>query len=304
MKILILGSQGFIGSNLVNYFIEKKCDIIGCDLIEFSTDEFIYHKVSILSSDFEDIFIQNIFKVCINASGSGNVGYSIENPLGDFEANTLTVFKILDCIKKHQPNCKYIHISSAAVYGNPLKLPINENCKLSPISPYGFHKQMSEIICKEYSKLFGVNVTVIRPFSVYGKGLKKQLFWDLCHKVRNSKDGSVSLLGTGMETRDFIYIDDLVELIYIIIKTDKGNFNVYNAASGVEISILEISKFIGKYFNNSQINFSGEVRFGDPINWLADISMIKSLGFSPKIDIESGINKYLDWFNEQYEIRK
>jgi UDP-glucose 4-epimerase len=295
MDILILGSQGFIGSHLVNFFKNKSYSVTGCDLIESSTQRYTYHKVSILSPDFDSVFLDQSFDVCINASGSGNVPYSITHPLSDFEGNTFAVAKTLDTIRKHNPSCRYVHISSAAVYGNPQQLPIKETVNLAPLSPYGFHKVMSEIICKEYYQLFNIPMVIIRPFSVYGNGLKKQLLWDTCQKLHADK--CISLFGTGRETRDFLHISDLFQIIKKIMDNSPFECNIYNAATGTETTIRQIADIFQKNFpGQKQILFSEEVKKGDPINWKADISLVTKLGFIPKAILNNSIVDYITWY--------
>jgi dTDP-glucose 4,6-dehydratase/UDP-glucose 4-epimerase len=303
MKILIIGSEGFIGSKLQQFFSNMSYSVLGVDIIEQPVlNKYSYIKVSGLLSDWDELFKLGDFDTCINAAGSGNVANSFINPLADFEANTHDVIKILDSIKKHQPGCKYLHISSAAVYGNPLQLPIHETDELKPVSPYGFHKLMSEQICKEYHQLYGLPVTVIRPFSVYGAGLQKQLFWDTCQKVFQSSNNSISLYGTGNESRDFIFIDDLVTLIEVIIRKSPFRNDIYNAASGIETSIAEIAVQIQNCLPGAQINFSGESREGDPVNWCANINKIAGLGFKPQVNLTEGIKKYVEWFKMLHSI--
>jgi UDP-glucose 4-epimerase len=274
--------------------------VVGCDLQEAIGNLDIYYKVSILSPDFESIFVNHVFDVCINASGSGNVGFSVSLPFSDFEANTHAVAKVLDTIRKLQPNCKYIHISSAAVYGNPLELPVNESASIAPLSPYGYHKWMSEILCQEFHRLFQLKVCIIRPFSVYGEQLKKQLFWDVC--LRLQSDDTILLSGTGRESRDFIHINDLLRLIELLIDQSSFSGEAYNAASGREVTIREIADYFEGYFNGiKKIEFSGEVRKGDPLNWRANISAIQALGFTCSVSLEAGLKNYIRWFEGQYK---
>ena len=297
MNIIIIGSQGFIGTHLCNYFIAKGDNVYGADIVETPVNiNYNYTKLSRLSTEWETLLADNKIDVCINSAGSGNVAYSVAHPLIDFEANTLDVIKILDAIRKHQPSCKYLHISSAAIYGNPTSLPIKETDLLSPISPYGYHKMMSEIICKEYHHLFGLNISIVRPFSVFGNGLRKQLLWDICTKL--TKEDSITLFGTGNETRDFIHISDLVLLIDIIIKKSNFKIDIFNAASGSETTIKKIAVFFENNFaNKKHIDFNGVVKKGDPLNWDADISAIKNIGFIPNLNIEQNITAYIKWFN-------
>lgn len=270
-------------------------------MVEHSTDEYAYHKISILSSDFESLFAENDFDVCINASGSGNVGYSIAHPQSDFDGNTIAVSKILDAIKKYRPSCRLLHISSAAVYGNPVSLPVNESAALSPLSPYGYHKLMSELLCREYSEIYNVPVIIIRPFSVFGNGLKKQLFWDTCQKLLHTSN--IELFGTGNETRDFIHIDDLLKLIQLLIEKAIFDGSVYNAACGEETSIKTIAGiFIDHFPGNKNIVFSGSSKAGDPINWKADISKIKALGFNPERKLEEEVKNYINWYCNMHRL--
>lgn len=297
MKIIILGARGFIGGNLVSYFLSKNCEVSGIDVVEATAVNYDYQKVSILSSDFETIFNQHNFDVCINASGSGNVGHSLSYPLSDFEANTYTVSKVLDTIKKYRPLCKYIHISSAAVYGNPARLPVKETDALAPLSPYGYHKMMSELICKEYYYLFEVPVSIIRPFSVFGIGLRKQLFWDICLKLNNSNN--ITLFGTGNESRDFIHISDLMALVDIIINKSSFKCDIYNAALGIETTIREVADIFERHYDGEKkITFGGNVKAGDPNNWKADTSSIKDLGFTPAVDFQSSVVDYIKWYSK------
>ena len=297
MRVVVLGCLGFIGSKLIDHCLAKSIDLVGCDLAEFNSDKYRYYKVSILSPDFESLFVNHAFDVCINASGSGNVGYSVSLPLSDFEANTHAVAKVLDTIRKFQPTCKYIHISSAAVYGNPISLPVKESATMAPLSPYGYHKWMSEILCQEFHRLYQLQVCIVRPFSVYGENLKKQLLWDICTRLQTHTE--ITLSGTGQESRDFIHISDLLQLIDTLV--GKGSFSgeVYNAASGRETSIYQVAKWFERYFaGTKKINFSGEVRKGDPLNWRADVTKVEALGFSPTVTLETGIYDYIRWFEK------
>lgn len=298
-NILILGSRGFIGANLVKYFLNKGFAVTGCDLTEFSATNYIYYKVSILSTDFEKVFLNKKFAFCVNASGSGNVSFSRDYPMSDFEANTLCVAKVLDAIRKYQPQCKYLHISSAAVYGNPKQLPVKEDDELNPLSPYGFHKWMSEIICKEYQQLYKLPISIVRPFSVYGPGLRKQIFWDVFEKYKNGGK-EIELSGTGYESRDFIYIDDLSICIDLVLQHAAMEAEVYNTASGTETTIADVVTTLFSFIDTSvSIIFNKETRQGDPLNWCADTSRICRLGFKPSVPTERGLEKTANWLKEQ-----
>jgi UDP-glucose 4-epimerase len=301
MRLIIIGSEGFIGSHLCDHFLKNGHDVYGADIVETPANRgYRYTKVSRLSIELEELFSTNEFDLCINAAGSGNVSYSVSHPLIDFEANSFDVIKILDAIRKANPGCKYLHISSAAVYGNPAMLPVNESAPLDPISPYGYHKLLSEIICREYFKLFSIAIAIIRPFSIFGTGLRKQLLWDICSKLK--KDDPVILFGTGEETRDFIHISDFVLLVEKILHNSSFDAEVFNAASGNEVSIKAIAEIFERNSAGSRkISFNGNIKKGDPLHWKADITAVKKLGFDVTADFESKIIEYINWFDKVYE---
>lgn len=295
MKILIIGSKGFIGSHCVKYFA-KSNEVWECDVVlDYNRDNYIYIEPN--ECDFNEIFIKHKFDVCINCSGAANVPFSLEKPFNDFQLNTVNVFKILDGIRKFNPECKFISLSSAAVYGNPTRLPIEEHDSLAPVSPYGIHKQMSEMICEEFHRFWNIRTTCIRIFSAYGPGLKKQLLWDLSQKIKNND--KVELFGTGKETRDFIHIDDLVNLIDCVIRSDSFSGDIINAANGVEIPVSKIAYEMKKAFGSDKdIFFKGTNRKGDPLNWRADIQKSQQIGYNQSTSIEEGIKSYVSWLKD------
>ena len=298
MKILILGSEGFIGSHCVSYFLNNNHDVFGVDLFEQPTKQYTYRKVSRLSFEIENIISENDVDLVINASGSGNVGLSMNHPLIDFESNCLDLIKVLDGIRKFSAKAKFIHLSSAAVYGNPYRLPVKETDELKPLSAYGWHKLISENICKEYVQLYNLSISILRPFSVYGQGLKKQIFWDIYKKLC-ANNHSLELMGTGNESRDFIHIQDLVKVIELVGLKAPMNGDIYNVANGVETTIAKaIHIFIEKLDVKTTISFNNQIRKGDPLNWCADISNIQSLGFENSILLEQGLSDVSTWMKK------
>lgn len=297
MRILIIGSKGFIGSHLIDHFssIEGN-DVYGCDVLEGNSQK--YFQVNKFSPDYNDLFNAHTFDLCIYAGGNGSVPYSLENPDLDYQLNTQTVNTILSCLVRHQPECKFMHMSSAAVYGSPSKLPINEQADISPISPYGWHKYLSEIICRKFYSLYNTKTISLRVFAVYGERLTKQLFWDIYLKTQKSND--ISLFGTGNESRDFINIRDLLKAIEIVIEKGEFNGETYNVSSGTETTIFEAAnEFCRIYDENLKVTFSGQTKIGDPINWRADITRLSALGFRSGISLSEGLKNYVRWLKER-----
>jgi len=295
MKVLIIGSEGFIGHNCVVYFQQLGWEIYGCDLVDYPRGAYNYTKLSRLQPSFDEVFSKTIYDVCINTAGNGSVPVSIEHPLTDFDANCTDVIRILELIRLKNKDCKYLHLSSAAVYGDPQKLPITENDEPRPISPYGFHKQVSELLCKEYQQLYKIPIAIVRPFSIYGPGLRKQLFWDLYQKCK-PQPSELLLWGTGNESRDFIYITDLIVALHLILERSAMKGHIYNLANGTEITTRQAAQaFLDSYDGSISLHFNGEKRIGDPINWKADITEIQNLGYSAKVNLDAGVSEYVNW---------
>lgn len=297
MKVIIIGSKGFIGSHLFTYLSQRKMyDVWGCDVVvDYSATN--YFQVDATNANYINIFSNHKFDICINCAGAANVADSLKNPFRDFSLNVQVVFQLLNSIKDYHPTCKFINFSSAAVYGNPSQLPIKETQSLQPISPYGWHKLYAEQICREFHQFYNIKTLSFRVFSAYGIGLKKQLFWDLYKKGK--KNNHVKLFGTGRESRDFIHVQDIASVVDLIIQ--KGTFNgeAINIANGQEYQIEKVATLFYNYFNKDiNFGFSGIQHVGYPQNWVADISAIEILGYKHQVSIETGIKAYALWVKD------
>lgn len=298
MNILIIGSEGFIGGHLVTHFCNS-CTVYGIDLVPLPTQLYTYWQNTKNDKVLESAFRDNHFDICINAAGNGNVAYSFEHPDYDFELNVSQTHGLLEVLRKYQPHCAYLHLSSAAVYGNPKALPISETNTINPLSPYGWHKYLAEILCKEYQATFSLKIAILRPFSIYGPGLKKQIFWDLFQKYRLDSS-QIDIWGTGDESRDFIFIKDFCKCVQIVIEKGEFEGSVYNIGVGEE---MKISRAVEIFFSNLnsgiKIKFDNQTKTSNPLNWRADISKISKLGFAPEYSFEDGIFQVTKWIQSQ-----
>lgn len=294
MKFLIIGSKGFIGQHLKKFLTAGQHQVWGADVVVEYAHAQQYFLIDATNADYHSIFQEQIFDICINCSGAASVPDSLQHPMRDYNLNAVNVFKLLDAIRIYQPACRFINLSSAAVYGNPNYLPITESTAVVPVSPYGFHKSMSEQVCEEFFRFFGIATCSLRIFSAYGEGLKKQLFWDLFQKTKSA--GSISLFGTGKESRDFIYIDDLVQAIYLVAQHADFKGQAINVANGSEVFIRDCVKTFYAFFDKPvQYQFMGQGRAGDPNNWVADISILQQLGYKQQYQLANGLKKYYEW---------
>ncbi|GAB3911445.1 NAD-dependent epimerase/dehydratase family protein [Mucilaginibacter boryungensis] len=293
MKLLIIGSKGFIGSHLADFLLSKNYNVYECDVaVDYLKTNYI--TIDATNSDFHAIFSAVKPDVCINCSGAASVPDSLIHPLRDYILNTQNVFKMLDAIRIHQPACKFINLSSAAIYGNPAALPVKESFIPAPISPYGWHKMQAEMICKEFYDYYQISTCSLRIFSAYGAGLTKQLLWDLHKKF--TTNAVVELFGTGNETRDFINIHDLVNAIDCCIHNARFEGEFINVGNGVEISIKQIADYFKTHYQlRKEVVFNGHTKPGDPLYWRADISLLTAMGYKYAIDIETGIKQYISW---------
>jgi UDP-glucose 4-epimerase len=297
MKLLIIGSKGFIGSHVLEYYLrEPGVEVWSSDVVvDYAAKN--YFLIDATNADYEAVFKEQQFDVCINCVGAASVPDSVKNPMRDFYLNTKYVFDILEAIRKHSPKTKFLNLSSAAVYGNPSKLPVSEQDLIAPLSPYGWHKYQSELICREFSQVYQLRTCSLRVFSAYGPGLQKQLFWDWYQKA---KAGTIEVYGTGTESRDFIFIDDLVRAIACVVDKAAFQAEAINVANGEEIRIEQaIRIFQSKNGLPFSYSFTQEVREGDPLNWRADIGVLRSFGYVQQVSFEEGIENYCRWLREK-----
>lgn len=294
MKILVIGASGFIGNACFSYF-SQKAETVGVDRINTSSNTIIIDDgLNVIPA-----LIDKKFDVILNCAGSSNIQNSFSNTDNDLKLNVTFVKDLLELVRTHSPATKVINLSSAAVYGDPKNLPIKETDPCNPLSPYGFHKQQSEQIIKEYHQKYNLNTLSVRIFSAYGPGLKRQFFYDLFSKF-NSGNNNVDLYGTGKESRDFVFISDIVDALDILITKGSCRGEIYNIASGKESFInatAELFSSITGY--TGKLKFTNEHIEGYPINWRADISKINAIGFSPKIELQEGLNLYYSWLKKE-----
>lgn len=298
MIVLITGSNGFIG-RAISLRMQKE----NYTVYEWSREGLFLNNSKIQSfviekpEDAEKVLLIVKPDIVMHCAGSADVNYSVQHPYEDLSSNYITTHNILFAMKKTGVTSRFVLFSSAAVYGNPVKLPMSEEEPIHPLSPYALHKRAAEEICLYMNKNYHMDVKILRLFSVYGPGLKKQIFWDMYHKVKES--GRLNLMGSGEESRDYIYIDDLVEAV-ILVALDEGRDIIYNIANGEETTIYKAAMTFAKYMKIPQelVTFSGRRREGDPINWRADITKLKMLGYKRKYSFEDGVEEYVDWLDE------
>jgi len=294
-KILISGINGFIGSNCAVFFREKNYEVFGIDIFGGEALNFLQGEVNLKNLKS---FNQN-FDVILHLAGSGTVGSAQTSPELEHTKTVGSTEHILEYIKDFNKDAKLIYSSSAAIYGDSHKDKIKESDSLNPISAYGAHKVEVEELCRKYHEKFELNINIIRFFSIYGEGLKKQLLWDFSNRVvKNMASETLPCFGTGAEERDFIHIKDAIRLIELLINSD-NNFTIINGATGHSTTVLEVLNLLCEELNfKGKLIFDNIVKEGNPKILVADIEKAKNMGFSPQISLKDGIKRYVRWFKE------
>jgi UDP-glucose 4-epimerase len=290
MKILVTGGAGFIGKHLVKYLLDKDNTITIFDNFsnseEKSLDHFIKNGVKVVNGDirnFEEILKETEEQeILIHLAAKISVSQSILNPSETFEVNVDGTKNVLEACKKNNVK-KIVIASSAAVYGEgDSRMKLKENTKTSPISPYGKSKLKME---QEIEKNNKIDCIILRFFNIFGIGQIPEYAGVITKFIEMiSSNKPLEIFGDGMQTRDFVSINDVVESIYDAIKNGKNG--TYNIASGKTITINELAEFMmslsGKNLEIRHISEKhGDIRFSE-----ADISLAKSkIGYVPKLGL-------------------
>lgn len=294
-KVLITGASGFIGNKTARYFLEKGHDVTGWNQSN-SRKTFPIRRVDMLEESTMVEALGNYRPdIIIHCAGSADVGKSVKDPTADYEGNVTITHNLMFAMHKLGfEKTRFLFLSSAGVYGNPKSLPITEDMPFNPLSPYAVHKVMCEELCKYFTMNYGMDVKVARIFSAYGVGLRKQIFWDMYNKYQ--RFGRLDMFGTGNESRDYIHVEDVVQALYLLATTDSDDM-IFNVANGEEVTIREATELFAESLEVGKdiISFNGIVREGDPLNWKADISRIKSLGYKKTVDMKQALKEYVKW---------
>ena len=305
MNIFVSGGSGFIGTHLIKKLNQTGHKITIFDNFSNSSkiENMRKHKknIQIIEGDirnFEELSKSIIgHEIVIHLAAKISVTESLKNPEETFEVNVKGTENILKACKKHKIK-KIIAFSSAAVYGdndNP-NYKFQEDNKTLPISPYGTSKiKMEESILRS-SKQDGIKSIVLRLFNVYGKGQTNEYAGVISKFIECIKNNqSLIIFGGGNQTRDFIDIDDVMELINNIINLNfEKEFEVYNVGNGESCKIVDLANLMIKISSSKNKIIFKEKREGEITHSIAAIDKAKKeLNFDPKISLEDGIKKFL-----------
>lgn len=307
MNVLVTGAAGFLGSHIAVKLARQGHRVICLDDLSRCSD----HGLKMIRKLDLELHVMNVMDpglsrllrsvdVVVHSAAYIDVEESILKPTLYVENNVLATTSLAEaCIKSGVS--RMVFVSSAAVYGEPKYLPIDEDHPLEPISPYGASKVAAEVIIKSLSKtLENFKYTIVRPFNIYGPGQSLSYSGVIVRFGRRLLEGLPPIIyGDGEQTRDFIYVEDVAEAIKSIIECRKAVNKTYNIGSGVPTRIIDLSKKMMDLLGVEYDPIHEPPRPGDIRHSYASINKIRrEVGWSPKTTLIEGLKKTIEWLSE------
>lgn len=290
MKAIVTGGAGFIGSNLVDLLRAEGVEVEVVDDLSAGKRENVATGVPLHEVDIrEQSTLEQLFKgaeIVFHLAADPRVQHSIENPIATDEVNVGGTLSVLSAAKAAGVR-RVVFASSAATFGDMETMPLIEEMKTYPISPYGLHKYIGEHYCRLWSFLYGLETVSLRFFNVYGPRFDPNGAYPLVvgYFLERRKQGkSLTITGDGSNTRDYVHVSDIARANLLAATSEKvGKGEVINIGSGVETSTKAIAELIG-----------GEIEYVapriEPKRVVADAALAKSLlGWEPTITLEKGV---------------
>jgi UDP-glucose 4-epimerase len=301
MRLLITGCRGFIGGSFGRYAQAQGHQVFGLGRTSQPPAEWpgLYAAADVAHADLSGVISEFQPDALFHGAGSASVGASFSAPPEDLRATVQTFSNVLDAVRRAGAAPLVIFPSSAAVYGNPATLPVREDAPVQPLSPYGFHKAMCEMLAQQYATCFGLRVLVCRLFSVYGPAQKRLLVHQLFAQLE-SESPELRLEGTGEETRDYLYIDDLSAAVLALAEAEQpqrqsAGCSIVNVASGNSTRVGALAETLTRLSGSGKrVVAAGQPRLGDPPHWEACIRRLRERVTLPAPrSLEAGLRECL-----------
>jgi UDP-glucose 4-epimerase len=300
-EVVVTGGAGFIGSNLCRALLEQSAKVTAFDNLYSGKMEFIedltdkglnFVKADIRDTEALEKATKNC-KVIFHLAAQTSVPFSMENPKEDCEINVVGTVNVLETAKK--AGARVVFASSAAVYGNPEKRPTPETYLTHPVAFYGLTKLLGENYCRFYKENYGLEVVMFRIFNVYGPDCHGAIY-DFLKKLQKNPS-KLEVLGTGKQSRDFVYVSDMVDALIKAATTPEAAGHELNIGTGTTTSVAELAKMIVDILEltNVDIYFTGgQAWAGDMDITLADNRKAESLlKWKPQVSLREGLKKLI-----------
>jgi UDP-glucose 4-epimerase len=272
MRWLITGGNGFLGLSMAEHLVRQAGNsVVGLTRRALLPGWFPRLKYPSSIESLTDL-IRGQHPDCIfHAAGSASVGDSWQAPARDFADSVVAWHAILEAARRSELQPKLFLPSSAAVFGDPDRLPVPEEAARKPISPYGFHKLVCEQLAEEFAALWGLPVVICRIFSLFGPRQRRLLVWELVEQIL-SDEPSIHLKGTGLEERDFLAASDIAKALDSLANRPSSNsLQIFNFGSGDSLSVVDLIVILERLMGVHKPVVRGPSgRHGDPMRWRAD----------------------------------
>ncbi len=315
MKALVTGGAGFIGSHLCEALLDRGWQVVALDNFDEFYDPAIkrsnlkqcqdHQNFKLVEGDIrngplvESLLQDENVDVLVHLAAKAGVRPSIADPLAYQDVNVAGTTSLLEAARKHNLP-KFIFGSSSSIYGNNKKIPFAESDNVDlPISPYAATKKAGELLCHTYCHLFGINITCLRFFTVYGPRQRPDL---AIHKfTRLIEVGKpIPVFGDGSMSRDFTYIDDTIAGVLAAIDHCRG-YHLYNLGESQPIVLRDLVTAIEKALGKKAVIDRQPRQPGDVDRTFADISLArKELGYNPSTDLAKGLESFVTWFRSSH----
>ena len=304
MNVLVTGGAGFIGQNLVRRLLAEGNHVVIVDNLKCVTPDVFNWLGTDKRLDLRvvDIRDQKTLLDCMEGveevyhlAANADVPFSVKDPEYDFSTNIIGSKNVFEACLKHNIK-RVIFTSSAAVYGIPTDSgAMSEETPLSPMSPYGGSKAAGEMLGISYWRAFGLPLRIVRLFNTMGPGQRHYVMVDWYRKLLASGGKSITILGDGTQVRDYVYVDDTVNALLLVNRSDKAVGLPVNVAGGNSITIRALAeKYVKILGLECEFNFSGESWKGDVPRLEGNITRLTGLGWKPFVSLEDGLSRLFD----------
>jgi len=304
-KVLVTGGAGFIGSNLVDKLIEKRYEVAVIDNLSTGQKSNLNKKVKFYKTDIQDkkiadIFSKEKFDAVFHYAAQISVRDSVQDPIADAKTNILGSLNILEACRKNKVKKIIFSSSGGAIYGDANAFPTDEDCKEIPLSPYAIAKLSVEKYLYFYYKSFELEFIALRFANIYGPRQNSRgeagviaIFAD---KMITGQP--ITINGLGKQTRDFVFVDDIVSASIMALEQDK--VGIFNLGTAIETDINTIFLKLKDLLNSNCQEVHGPVAPGESQRSCLNFSMAKSiLGWEPKYNLDQGLEKTVNWFRSK-----